>query len=48
MNTPFLCTVFQFWEILFARSYVARNLKIPVVSALSKFVFVVVLLADSG
>ena len=48
MNTPFLCTLFQFWEILFAWSYVARNLKIPIISAWSEFVFVVILLADSG
>ena len=32
MNTPFLCTLFQFWEILFAWSYEARNLKIPLIS----------------
>ena len=29
----FLYTLFQFWEILFAWSYAARNLKIPVICA---------------
>ena len=43
-NTPFLYTLFQFWEILFAWSYAARNLKIPVICAWSEF-HVVVLLA---
>ena len=46
-NTPFLYTLFQFWEILFAWSYAARNLKIPVICAWSEF-DVVVLLAVGG
>ena len=43
MNTPFLYTLFQFWEILFAWSYAARNLKIPVICAWSEFDVVVLL-----
>ena len=42
-NTPFLYTLFQFWEILFAWSYAARNLKIPVICAWSEFDVVVLL-----
>ena len=42
-NTPFLYTLFQFWEILFAWSYAARNLKIPVIWAWSEFDVVVLL-----
>ena len=42
-NTPFLYTLFQSWEILFAWSYAARNLKIPVICAWSEFDVVVLL-----
>ena len=42
-NTPFLYTLVQFWEILFAWSYAARNLKIPVICAWPEFDVVVLL-----